>query len=163
MDNTENKADTPSQLHAEHSSSPVDNAMSSSRDLGTAGGGSIPAGGVGNSPGGIITSDSSVNGTSSSGAVPGQGATRDRGSETSTDMQEQVPETQRQGGGGARSVIDRTAQSSIGGRSPGQPQTAMGDQDAVAGRKEATRDFGVGVDPMTSRAPDKVNQQHDKQ
>lgn len=50
--------------------------------------------------------------------------------------------------------IDRTAQSNLGGRNPGQPQGTIGDRDATWDRGDADI-----VDPMSSRTPDKVNQQ----
>ena len=55
-------------------------------------------------------------------------------------------------------TIDPQAQGNLGGRNPGTPQTAMGDQDATQGNRPDT----FSTEPMTSRAPDKVHSQ-DKQ
>ena len=54
-------------------------------------------------------------------------------------------------------TVDRTAQSNIGGRNPGEPQTAMGDRDvdATSSRQSAR---GSVTAPMLSREPGTVNQ-----
>lgn len=50
----------------------------------------------------------------------------------------------------AHNVVDRHAQASIGGRSPGHEQTAMGDQDSTQNRNDIQL-----ADSMTSRDPKK--------
>jgi uncharacterized membrane protein len=54
-------------------------------------------------------------------------------------------------------VIDRTAQSNLGGRNPGQGQSAMGDRDvdATGSRRNANENVTT---PMTARRPEVVNQ-----
>src|SRR5947209_3060422 len=125
--------------------------LGSGRDLSTAGGGSIPGldstAGSGNSPGGMSTSNS-VSGSGTTGhANAGGNNPVDRGKETDLDL----------AGGTRGNTIDPTAQSNIGGRSPDQPQTAMGDQDPQ-GKREAQRVAGGTIAPMTSRDPNKINE-----
>lgn len=48
--------------------------------------------------------------------------------------------------------FDPHAQSNLGGRSPGLPQTTIGDQDSTQNRNDMQM-----IDPMTSRAPADVN------
>src|SRR5690349_1935755 len=102
---------------------------SSYRDLGTAGGGPVPgASGTNRSPGGILSSDSTVEGSGPSEGYTGRGKPRERGTVENTDLNRTDPAEN------ARNTIDRQAQSNIGGRNPGQPQTSMGDRDAHAER-----------------------------
>jgi len=120
------------------------------RDLGTVGGGTIPSNSS-KTDSGINTSDSTVaaGGTSSKQTV-GANLPTDRGGLTTTGAAgESTNDVNR---------IDRHGQSNIGGRNPGQPQTAMGDRD----KKRDNRGAGPGediIDPMTSRSPEKVQQQ----
>lgn len=104
---------------------PLITGDSTSRDLGTAGGGPIPG-----------------NQTSNAGETNASSTTTPSSStETTTEARN-------------ASATDRTGQGNIGGRNPSQPQTAMGDQD-----RTMSRPGDETADPMTSRAPDKVNQQ----
>ena len=129
-----------------------DNSLRSRRDLGSVGGGTVPgldsSAGSGNPPGGMSTSGSTMeSGGTTSHTNPGGGATVDRGNETHMDM----------AGGTRGNSIDPTAKSNIGGRTPDQPQTAMGDQDPQ-GKRETQRVAGSTTDPMTSRDPSHINQ-----
>lgn len=91
-------------------------------DLGTVGGGQIPAGGA---------------------------ATKTGETAAGPPVAETNPTDQ--------NVIDRTARSSIGGRNPAQGQSAMGARDV--GVTGSRRDVNHNVTtPMTSRAPENVNQ-----
>ena len=75
----------------------------------------------------------------SSSSVTGRGAKAHE--KTPPDKSEQA---------GAHNIVDRHAQSSIGGRSPAHEQTAMGDQDSTQSRNDIQL-----ADPMTSRGPKK--------
>jgi hypothetical protein len=124
------------------------------RDLGTVGGGTIPSTSS-KQESGINTSNSTVaaGGTSANQRV-GAGLPTDRGGLTATGTAGQsTNEVNR---------IDRHAQGNLGGRNPGQPQTAMGDQDATRGNrgKGANEDI---IDPMTSRTPEKIQQESAQQ
>lgn len=52
---------------------------------------------------------------------------------------------------------DRHAQANLGGRNPGESRAAMGDQDSTQNRNDMTL-----VDPLTSRAPDKLDELKEK-
>ena len=115
---------------------------STNRDLGSVGGGSIPGG---NSYDGMNTSNGS---SSSSGSSVSQGASADRGDKNVPGMSESP---------GHFNAADQPQQGTLGGRNPGQSQNQpIGDQDTTFGHRDSKGDE-IG-DPMTSRAPDKVNQ-----
>ncbi|MGI9057207.1 MAG: hypothetical protein ACR2H5_01370 [Ktedonobacteraceae bacterium] len=124
----------------------VGDGMSTDRDLGTVGGGTIPNGGdvgSGKPPGGMDTSSSTVaaGGTSGGGTV-GAGSTTGRGGTTNEDI------TQNSG-----NTIDRHAHGNIGGRNPSAPQepeSAIGDRDPQKSLGKSQPDI---ADPMTSRDP----------
>jgi hypothetical protein len=120
-------------------------ALVGNRDLGTVGGGNIPGGS--GPQGGISTSDSTVQSGGTPGGSMGGGET-ERGSVKDSDVG--TPPQ-------AKNTVDKHAQSNLGGRSPGQGGTSMGDRDAKQGRlgEEAT-------DSMSSRAPDKIHQKQDQ-
>ncbi len=83
------------------------------------------------------------------GRIPGGNAGTQAGETAGTPVAETNPTD--------HNVIDRTAQSNLGGRNPGQEQSAMGDRDADA--TGSRRDTNANVTtPMTSRAPENVNQ-----
>ncbi len=119
--------------------------MLSNRDMGTVGGGNVP--GAGGSRGGMSASDSTVESGGTPGGNVGGGET-ERGSIKHSDAG--TPPA-------AKNTVDKQAQSNIGGRNPGKAGTSMGDQDATQGRP----DDGI-TDPMSSRAPDKINQNKDQ-
>ena len=111
------------------------------RDLGTVGGGSIPGG---NAYRGMNASSD----TAGSPSASAKGAPNDRGSTSVPGMHESP---------GAPNASDQPQQGTLGGRNPGQTQNQpIGDQDTTFGHRDSTEDQ-IG-DPMTSRAPDKVNQ-----
>jgi uncharacterized membrane protein len=58
-------------------------------------------------------------------------------------------------------VIDPSAKSNLGGRTPDHPQTSMGDRDvdATGSARSSNEDY---AHPMTSRHPDKLNQPAEK-
>ncbi len=113
-------------------------SATSNRDLGSVGGGSIPGG---NAYDGMNTSSSTAEGGSSSAS-----AGSDRGN---------VPGMQESPG--ASNASGQPYQGTLGGRNPGQTQNQpIGDQDTTFGHRDA-KEAEIG-DPMTSRAPDKVNQ-----
>ncbi len=115
---------------------------SSRRDLGSVGGGSIPGG---NSYDGMNTSSGS---SSSSGSPASEGSSPGVGSNDVPGMSKSP---------GAPSASDQPQQGTLGGRNPGQSQNQpIGDQDTTFGHRGDKGDE-IG-DPMTSRAPDKVNQ-----
>jgi hypothetical protein len=120
-------------------------ALVSKRDMGTVGGGNIPGGS--GPQGGISSSDSTVQSKGTPRGSTGGGET-ERGSVKDSDAS--TPPQ-------AVNTVDKHAQSNLGGRSPGQAGTSMGDQDATQGRpgEEIT-------DPMSSRAPDKIYQKQDE-
>ena len=61
------------------------------------------------------------------------------------------------GAEGAPNASGQPQQGTLGGRNPGQTQNQpIGDQDTTFGHRDAKED--QISDPMTSRAPDKVNQ-----
>ncbi len=161
MENTNNQSEQEREPHE---------PATSYRDLGTAGGGTIPSAGspAGNPPGGMSTSSSTVEGGTPSGAVGGAGAPRDRGSATNTDLNTTSPSTGKGGehsgtgeaAAAGRNTIDPSGQSNLGGRNPGQPQTPMGDQDASAARRDYHDETS---DAMTSRSPDTANKQKDQE
>ncbi|GHO74915.1 hypothetical protein KSD_26860 [Ktedonobacter sp. SOSP1-85] len=120
------------------------------RDLGTAGGGMIPdsaAGGSGNARGGM--------GTPEGGATGGRAIEeeqRERGSGTTADN--------RSGSTAANiNAVDQQASQNIGGRTPDQPQTSMGDRDPHTSGGQGTNQNII--DPMTSRAPRHVQDQEE--
>ncbi len=125
-------------------------SMATDRDLGSVGGGTIP--GTGTGPrGGMNTSNSTVGGGgSSAGGVAGRGYTRDRGT---------MPDIEMDTSTNNANEIDRQAGSNIGGRNPGQPQTSMGDRDHRHSQQGRSTEESAH-DPMSSRHPDKVNQEH---
>lgn len=120
------------------------------RDLGTVGGGMVPdsaTGGSGNARGGM--------GTPEGGATGGrtiEEEQRERGSGT--------PADNRSGSTAANiNTVDQQASQSIGGRTPDQPQTSMGDRDPhTLGGQGTNQDI---IDPMTSRAPEHVKDQEE--
>lgn len=112
------------------------------RDLGSVGGGSIPGG---NSYDGMNTSSGSASSPASSAS---EGASTDRGDNNVPGMSESP---------GHFNASDQPQQGTLGGRNPGQTQNQpIGDQDSTFGHRGDKEDE-IG-DPMTSRAPDKVNQ-----
>ena len=119
---------------------------STNRDLGSVGGGSIPGG---NSYDGMNTSNGTVNGSpSSSASSASEGSSPGLGSNDVPGMSKSP---------GAPNASDQPQQGTLGGRNPGQTQNQpIGDQDTTFGHRNAKEDE-IG-DPMTSRAPDKVNQ-----
>ena len=123
-----------------------DDSTTSNRDLGSVGGGSIPGG---NTYGGMNTSSSTADGSSSSASSSsGGGSSTDRDSTNIPGMRESP---------GSPNSSGQPQQGNLGGRNPGQTQNQpIGDQDATFGHRGAIDDQ-MG-DPMTSRAPDKVNQ-----
>lgn len=130
-------------------------AIGSSRDMGSVGGGSIPEprnilAGSGNAPGGMDTANSTVDsGSTSGGGRPGAEASSDRGQSTTSGMVGGA-------GGRAANTIDRHASGNLGGRNPSEPQTPMGDQDPRGGRVE--RAESSIADPMTARDPNTIKQ-----
>jgi uncharacterized membrane protein len=92
-------------------------------------------------------------GTAGGGQTPGG----DVGTKTGETAGAAPPAVQLTNNPTDHNVIDRTAHSNLGGRSPGQGQSAMGDRDvdATGTRRSANNDVTT---PMTSRAPEKVNQ-----
>lgn len=90
-----------------------------------------------------------------------------RGVENDTDT---APAQQRSQPGahatpGATNASDQPGQGSLGGRTPEQTNQSIGDRDQL---REHRSIENTPIDPMTSRAPDKVNQkqkqkQEDKQ
>src|SRR5947199_9140667 len=97
--------------------------IASSRDLGSIGGGSVPepknpSMGSGKSPGGMNTTNSTVDSGSTTGrGMPGAEQTTDRGSESTSDM-----------AGGRTKTVDRPAPGNNGGRNPEEPGTSKGDR-----------------------------------
>ena len=154
MEDTHNTANDPATKQDRALHEPA----TSYRDLGTAGGGTIPKGGTGNPPGGMSTSNSTINGSASSGAVGGAGETSDRGSQTDENVAQQMPEDQ----GATHNTVEGSGQSNIGGRNPGQSQTSMGSRDARS--DPAQREHkNTGDDIMSARTPDKVSHEDKKQ
>lgn len=96
-------------------------------------------------------------GTAGGGPIPNPVAPQP--TKTITDENRENDESSTRASGPDVNTIDPHAQSSIGGRHPAQPQTAMGDQDAAKGSRYPGEETG---DPMTSRAPDKLKQQESK-
>ena len=124
-----------------NTASGVGENASSNRDLGTVGGGNVP--GVSGSRGGVGASDSTVeSGGAPAGGTIGGGATTDRGSGKDSDV------------GTSPVATNSVAKQSQGSGQAGLPR---GDQDATQGRpgEEIT-------DPMSSRAPDKINQNQEQ-
>ena len=99
------------------------------RDLGTVGGGPIPAKG-GRTTGGMNTSDTTVD--------SGSGAPDDRTIQSSS---------------GTHDSEDQPQQGTLGGRNPGQPSNTVGDRDKTFGHRDLD---DTAIDPMTSRTPDKI-------
>ena len=131
-------------LRQEPTGTTVGDSATNSRDLGTVGGGTVPSSGAsmgsGNSPGGINTSDNTItSGGTTGGANAGGNAVTDRGKMTNQDITQNTGNT-----------IDPRAQGNIGGRTPAEPQTAMGDQDP---QKNIGQPNPGATDPMTSRDP----------
>ena len=89
-------------------------------------------------------------GTVGGGQIPGGGAGT-KSDETTTAPVAQATNPS------DHNVIDRTAQSNLGGRNPAQEQSAMGDRDvdATGSRRNVNENMTT---PMTSRAPENVNQ-----
>lgn len=88
-------------------------------------------------------------GTVGGGQIPGRNAGVQSGGTAAAPVAETNPTD--------HNAIDRTAQSNLGGRNPGQEQSAMGDRDVdVTG---SNRNVNENVTtPMTSRAPEVANQ-----
>ncbi len=129
-------------INRDSSGSEGQSGASTNRDLGSVGGGSIPGG---NSYDGMNTSNGSP---SSSGSPASEGASTDRGDNDVPGMSESP---------GHFNASDQPQQGTLGGRNPGQSQNQpIGDQDTTFGHRGDKGDE-IG-DPMTSRAPDKVNQ-----
>lgn len=127
------------QLQQQKAASPAQET-SSARDLGTAGGGSIP-----NLP--DIDRDKTAHEARTNDSPQRSDATVER---ENADTPHDAPPTN-----DARAV-NRHSQGNAATRDPGQPQTAMGDQDRTFGGRGADANEET-IDPMTSRAPDKVN------
>lgn len=132
----------------------VGSGSASKRDLGTVGGGTIPRTGTG-PRGGMNTSNSTeaAGGTSARQTVGG-GLPTDRGGLTDVGASGQSTNDANQ--------IDRHAQASAGGRTPGQPQTSMGDRDASQANRGGKGTNEEIIDPMTSRAPSKLGQKEEE-
>jgi hypothetical protein len=145
-----NKQDYNKMVGQQPAGTTAGDTIASSRDLGSVGGGSVPeprnpSMGSGESPGGMNTSNSTVDSGSTTGrGMPGAGQTTDRGSETTNDM-----------AGGRANTVDRHAHGNIGGRNPSEPGTSMGDRDSRSSKED--RGESDISDPMTSRHPSKVN------
>ncbi|TMD67684.1 MAG: hypothetical protein E6I91_06305 [Chloroflexi bacterium] len=146
-----NKQDYNKMVSQQPAGTTAGDTIASSRDLGSVGGGSVPepknpSMGSGKSPGGMNTTNSTVDSGSTTGrGMPGAEQTTDRGSESTSDM-----------AGGRTNTVDRHAHGNIGGRNPAEPGTSMGDRDTRKGRED--RGEPDVSDPMTSRHPSKVNQ-----
>ncbi|MFL5626020.1 MAG: hypothetical protein ACJ788_10560 [Ktedonobacteraceae bacterium] len=113
------------------------------RDLGTAGGGTIPGSETPMRPSNAADDNSTVNDGDTSGDSNRDNETvSDREVLTHSDV--------------AGNAIDKHARGNLGGRNPSQPQTAMGDRDTK--RDRADRGEVQITDPMTSRDPSKINE-----
>lgn len=115
------------------------------RDLGTVGGGSAPgaaanATGSGSPNAGMSSSSSNVNGP----GTPGEGYAGVAGVDAEGSSKPTAEVFNQPGSGGE--------QGNLGGRNPGQPRNAFGDQDATQNQ----RGDADMTDPMSSRAPDKL-------
>ena len=119
-------------------------SRSTNRDMGTVGGGNIPGG---------STSGTTQGATNTSNITPGSEGSSSRGNvdAVAPGEGESVKDSSKETSPAATNTVDK--QAGGGGRHPGQPQTAMGDQDSARGRsgEEIT-------EPMSSRAPDKLHQ-----
>ncbi|HZR39381.1 MAG TPA: hypothetical protein VFB12_04650 [Ktedonobacteraceae bacterium] len=109
-------------LHGRSGGTPEEGGMATSRGLGTPGGGTLPERGdtgSGRSPGGTLTSDSTVEGAASSpGTVTGQGSPRDRGAASDADLNETTD---------TADALDRRSQSRSRDLDLRHPQTSSGD------------------------------------
>ena len=103
--------------------------------------------GSGNARGGMGTPEEGARG----GRVSEE-EQRERGSGTTADN--------RSGSTAANiNTMDQQASQNIGGRSPDQPQTSMGDRDPhISGGQGTNQNI---IDPMTSRAPEHVQDQEE--
>ena len=120
-----------------------DNRMTSDRDMGTVGGGTIPGGantGSGKSPGGMNTSDSTVEGGGTmGGGNVGGGESSGRGRTTNQGISQNSGD-----------VIDDRVETNTAGRHPTEPERLMGDQDP---QKSLSKERPDIADPITSRDP----------
>lgn len=134
-------------LRQEPTGTTVGDSATNPRDLGTVGGGTVPSGGSmgsGKSPGGINTSDNTItSGGTTGGANAGGNAVTDRGKMTNQDITQNTGNT-----------VDSRVQGNIDGRTPAEPQMAMGDQDP---QKNIGQPNPGATDPMTSRDPNVGN------
>ncbi|GLV57902.1 hypothetical protein KDH_47370 [Dictyobacter sp. S3.2.2.5] len=122
------------------------NRADNDRDLGSAGGGNIPSKASSypsNQPSGVPDEESK-----------GRGVDND-----TTTSPEEHSEPGTHASPGATSANDQPQQGALGGRSPGQANHSIGDMDRP---REHSSIENTPVDPMTSRAPDKVNQKQDQ-
>jgi hypothetical protein len=121
----------------------------SARDLGTVGGGTIPSGGdidkgsadEAPEPGSVASQQGDV----SSGTVAQQGNFHDSTIHASP---------------GAQDASDQPQQGTLGSRNPGQPATAIGDQDATFGHRDKD---DTPADPMTGRLPSQINKKQSEE
>lgn len=116
--------------------------VSNRRDLGTVGGGTIPQ-----------NNAEEARSTQGDIGAPAGGATdrvqaeeqRQRGRDNISGEHDQTPPA-------SKNTVDAQAGKSIGGRTPSQPQTSMGDRDPRASGGQGTnQDI---IDPMTARTPE---------
>ncbi|GHO88345.1 hypothetical protein [Dictyobacter formicarum] len=126
--------------------------VANERDLAGAGGGNIPC------------KASSFPSNQQSGASEEEMVGRGVDNDTDT-APKQHTEPGTHAAPGATSASDQPEQGALGGRTPAQASQSIGDMDHL---REHSGIENTPVDPMTSRAPDKVNQkqkqdQKDKQ
>jgi hypothetical protein len=121
----------------------------SARDLGTVGGGMIPSGG--NPP------EGSVSDTPESGSVAEQQSDVSSGTIT---QQGNFHDSTIHASPGAVDASDQPQQGTLGSRNPGQPSTAIGDQDATFGHRDKD---DTPVDPMTGRLPSQISKQQSEE
>ena len=131
----------------EHKEREVDTSHIDDRDLGKIGGGRIPKG---RTPGGMATSDSTVNGGENTQGVAGPGEPIDRGRNDDVHLHNSSAPP------AVDNAMHQPVGGTLGGRNPGQQNAEIGDRDRPRGRQE---DNDTTIDPMTSRAPNKVNEQ----
>ncbi|GCE18468.1 hypothetical protein [Dictyobacter kobayashii] len=112
--------------------------VANERDLAEVGGGSIPDKG----------DTGKANNQTETAA---ENTAADRGVANDTDT---APPDQ-QSASGATGASDQPDQGALGGRTPGQANKSIGDMDSP---REHRSIENTPIDPMTSRAPDKVNQ-----
>lgn len=158
-DNDTRQQETPLDESAQGSSN-IDKSTLTKRDLGTVGGGNIPGGATENK---VIHEELNKNdNTGQSDAHKEENKdsnNKDKDGARAGDTGEKqesvrsVKNSSNETSPAAINTIDKQAQSGNGGRHPSQPQTPMGDQDANRSRSGEEIE-----DPMSSRAPDKINQ-----